>query len=84
MTEEAHRIQMAAGLAKLERVVELFEKEDDHSTSRAWSHYWRAQFYRRLGHLEEAESDIEIVLELSPDFYRSQFFDRMRGRRLEQ
>ena len=46
--------------------------------SRAWAHYWRAQFYRRLGRLDEAQSDIDITLELDPDFYRSPFFDRAR------
>jgi tetratricopeptide (TPR) repeat protein len=83
-TEEEHRKSMEAGLAKLERAVALLDEEAVEAGSRAWAHYWRAQFYRRLGQQEAAERDIEITLELNPDFYRSPSFDRARRARREE
>jgi hypothetical protein len=75
---EEHRASMEEGLAKLERTVALLDQEAVEADSRAWAHYWRAQFHRRLEQQAEAEKDIEITLELDPDFYRSPFFDRAR------
>jgi hypothetical protein len=77
-TDEEHHASMEAGLVKLDRVVTLLDEEAVEEGSRAWAHYWRAQFYKRLGNLEAAERDIAIALELDPDFYRDDFFEQRR------
>jgi hypothetical protein len=78
---EEHRASLEEGLVKLERTVALLDEEAVEAGSRAWAHYWRAQFHRRLGQQAAAKQDIEITLELEPDFYRSPFFDRARRQR---
>jgi tetratricopeptide (TPR) repeat protein len=75
---------MEAGLARLERVIELFEEEASDSTSRAWAHYWRARFYQRMGRLDEAKQEFGIVLQLSPDFFQSPSFDHARRPPIER
>jgi hypothetical protein len=83
-SDTGYRATMEAGLAKLERVVFLLDEEGVESESRAWAHYWRAQFYRRLGDLDAAERDIDVTLELSPEFFDSPFFDRRSRDRLRR
>ncbi len=82
-TDAEHRAVIEAGLVRLERVVDLLDAEDVAAGSRAWAHFWRAQFYRRLDRPDDAEREIEITLELDPDFYRSPFFDWARRTRHE-
>jgi hypothetical protein len=70
-SEEAHREAMAAGLAKLDRLVQLFDEEEQGSSLRVLAHYQRAVFCERLGLEEEARRELRIVRRLSPNFQES-------------
>jgi hypothetical protein len=70
-SEEAHREAMAAGLSKLDRLVQLFDEEETVSSLRVLAHYQRAVFCERLGLEEEARRELRIVRRLSPNFLES-------------
>jgi hypothetical protein len=77
-SDEEYRARLEIGLAKLERAVAILDEEESPSLSRPWGHYWLAEFYRRLGRVDEARREVKTTLALSQNFEETPFFVKWR------
>jgi tetratricopeptide (TPR) repeat protein len=68
MTEEGRTLWIKQGLAKLQHVADLFDRENSKVQSRTVSHFWLAKFHTKLGDRQQAQREYEIALALDPGF----------------